>query len=242
MKIKIVILSILILFGASSVVAQTKTASPSAVVSPSVASPSAVINSKEIQNLRNKVESTVSELRKKNQKAIAGNVINIVGTTISIKTVDEEDFQIKIDDTLTKIYQINGAAKKEIKMSDITKDSYIIASGPLIDKTISANVVYVDEEFVVKSGKITEINTDGYFVRIVSFFKDTYTLDIETYTKMEILNAKTLALETTRFSKLKEGDTVHFVFKKLAVSGDKKEPNRYSALKLLVVPQEYFMK
>ena len=45
-------------------------------------------------------------------------------------------------------------------------------------------------------------------------------------------------MERIGFSKIKEGDSVHFVFK---ISGDEKN-NEYSADKILVIPQEYFIK
>ncbi|EKE14431.1 MAG: hypothetical protein ACD_12C00509G0001 [uncultured bacterium] len=53
-----------------------------------------------------------------------------------------------------------------------------------------------------------------------------------------MINIKTLLKETIGFSKLKEGDTVHFVVKK---TGTEKN-NEYSAYKILVIPQEYFIK
>ncbi|MDO9027431.1 MAG: hypothetical protein Q7U68_01010, partial [Candidatus Roizmanbacteria bacterium] len=64
-------------------------------------------------------------------------------------------------------------------------------------------------------------------------------------TKQFIVNIKTLEIERVGFSKIKEGDTVHFVVKKtgnplrqLADGGN----NNYSAIKILIIPQEYFIK
>lgn len=53
-----------------------------------------------------------------------------------------------------------------------------------------------------------------------------------------MVNIKTLDLERVGFSKVKEGDTVHFVVKK---TGEEKN-NSYSAIKILIIPQEYFIK
>ncbi len=39
-------------------------------------------------------------------------------------------------------------------------------------------------------------------------------------------------------SKIKEGDTIHYVLKK---TGKEREANRYSALRVMVIPQEYFI-
>jgi len=68
--------------------------------------------------------------------------------------------------------------------------------------------------------------------------KTVYTLSIETSTKQQIVNIKTLETERIGFSKIKEGDSIHFVVK---VNGDEKN-NEYSTEKILIVPQEYFMK
>jgi len=148
------------------------------------------------------------------------------------------EYQIKLDDTLTKYYQIVGNNAKEIKVSDIKKDAFIITTGVENDKVITANIVYVDEMFLVKSGKITEVDKENYSLKVLSSDKDIYTLEIETTTKQQMINVKTLVAETSGFSKIKEGDTVHFVAKK---TGPEKN-NTYTATKILIIPQEYFIK
>ncbi|NTU73593.1 hypothetical protein HGB07_05515 [Candidatus Roizmanbacteria bacterium] len=139
---------------------------------------------------------------------------------------------------MTKYYQITTSAK-EITLKNIKKGDYIIASGPIIDKSVTANVVFVDEEYIVKSGKIIEVNKDDSYLKVISSDKDNYTLDQEVRTKMQMVNAQTLEIENTTLGKIKEGDTIHWVCKKSSAS---KEPNRYSAERILVVPQELFMK
>lgn len=193
----------------------------------------------EIKDLKDKIATKVAELQKENQKAIAGLVLSNKDGVVSVKANDDAEYEVNIDDTLTKIYQITGAGKKEVKFSDVKKDSYIIVSGPLIDKTVTANFIYLDEQFLVKAGKITEANSDDYFIKVTTTEKDDYTLDIETTTTSQMLNIKTLVPEKIGFSKIKEGDTIHFVVRK---TGQEEESNRYSASKILIVPQEYFMK
>ncbi|EKE14390.1 MAG: hypothetical protein ACD_12C00530G0001 [uncultured bacterium] len=108
----------------------------------------------------------------------------------------------------------------------------------MADNIITANVVLIDENFLVDSGKITEINKESYNIKVLTSDKNTYSLDIETGTKQYMVNIKTLLRETIGFSKLKEGDTVHFVVKKTG----KEKNNNYSAVKILIIPQEYFIK
>lgn len=100
-----------------TVIAQTKT--PTAAVSPSIsaaptkaATQSGSLIDKEVANIKEKVENTVAELRKKDRKAVAGIITGIKSTGLTIRTPDDVDYEIKRDDTLTKVYQVT-ATKKE---------------------------------------------------------------------------------------------------------------------------------
>ena len=210
-------------------------ASPSAAMTKD-ASPSASITQTEIQDLKEKIATKVAELRKKNQKAIAGTITSIKDKSIMIKN-DDADYEVKVDEALTKVYSI-GTTKKEIKSTDLEKGAYIIATGPILDKVIDANYIYEDVEFTVLSGKITEINKDDFSIKVLTTDKDNYTLDIENTTTQQLMDIKTLALDKVGFSKLKEGDTIHFVIKKT----ETEKENRYTANKIVIVPQEYFQK
>ncbi|KKQ24269.1 MAG: hypothetical protein US40_C0002G0100 [Candidatus Roizmanbacteria bacterium GW2011_GWC2_37_13] len=192
-----------------------------------------------VQDLKEKVASKVAEIRKKNNKAVSGRVINRSGAAIKIKTSEGDDFDIKLQESgLTKYYQITGAQQKELDVEDIEKDSYILVTGVINDKTITANSVFTDQQFLSGNGKISEVNAEDYIIKVITADKTVYSLSIETYTKQQIVNIKTLEMERIGFSKIKEGDSVHFVFK---ISGDEKN-NEYSADKILVIPQEYFIK
>lgn len=206
---------------------------PSATAS---ASPTVVVD-KDIQQLKDKIANKVSEIRKENNKAISGFVLSINENTMKLNN-NQDVNQVKFDDTLTKAFKILGTTKKEIKTSDIEKNDYAIVSGVVADNIITANVVLIDENFLVDSGKITEINKENYNIKVLTSDKNTYSLDIDTGTKQYLINIKTLERETIGFSKLKEGDMAHFVVKKV---GDEKD-NNYSAVKILIIPQEYFIK
>ena len=112
--------------------------------------------------------------------------------------------------------------------------------GDSLKKTLSkiASSIFVDESYIVESGKITEVNKDSYSVKVMNSAKEIFTLDVEFYTKQLILNIKTLELERTGFSKIKEGDYAHFVVKR----GININDNKYSVQKILIIPQEYFIK
>lgn len=219
----------LVIWLVGSVMAQTSSATASS-------SPTVAID-KDIQILKDKIANKVSEIRKQNNKAISGFVLSIDGNAMKLSASGEVN-QVKFDDTLTKVFQVLGTTKKEIKTENIKKNDYAIVNGVVADSIITANVVFIDENFLVDSGKITEINKDSYNIKVLTSDKNTYSLDIETGTKQYMINIKTLLKETIGFSKLKEGDTVHFVVKK---TGSEKD-NNYSAYKILVIPQEYFIK
>jgi len=192
---------------------------------------------KEVEILKEKIASKVAELRRQNFQAFSGKMVEIKKGEIEIKDYNDEKKRVFTDDLLTKYYLIKDNQKKEINFSDLKKDDYIIVSGILTDKGISANMIFVDEKYLVDLGKIVEKDKNEYWLKVVTLTNETISLDIEAFTKQWLLNIKSLELERTGFSKIKEGDMIHFVAK------DKKnENNRFSAQKVVVIPQEYFLK
>src|SRR3989338_8472301 len=144
---------------------------------------------KDIQLLKDKIANKVSEIRKQNNKAISGFVLNIDGNTMKLSNNGEVN-QVKFDNTLTKVFKVLGTTKKEIKTDDIAKNDYVIVSGVVADNVITANVVLIDENFLVDSGKITEVNKETYNIKILTSAKNTFSLDIETSSKQYMLNIK----------------------------------------------------
>jgi hypothetical protein len=88
------------------------------------------------------------------------------------------------------------------------------------------------------AGKITEVNATDYTVTIITLDKTTYTLDYQTSTNLQLLDIKTFVPEKAGFSKLKEGDSIHVV-----VEANLANPKatRYDAVKMLIIPNEYFI-
>lgn len=226
---------LLVFTGQASGAVSVATLSPSLkVVSPTISS-----EEKEIHALKEKIATKVAQLRKQNNKAISGKIQEIKDNTFKIITQQDEEFEIKIDSALTKFFDITTGVKKEIKLAAVEKGDYIVVTGMINGKIVDANFIYLDQPYLLGWGKVAEINKASYYLLVTTPEKENYTLDIETYTKEQILNIKTLEVEKAGFSKIKEGDTIHFV-----VKGDFKEaePNRYSAQKILIIPQEYFLK
>lgn len=193
------------------------------------------------KQLIEKLATKAEETRKKDQKAYVGLITKINDATISVSSTvgtDEKKYSIKIDDTLTAIYRIVGTAKKEIKKSDLKVGDYVIVTGLMLNDTLEAMEVYIDEQFIVKTANITEINKSDYYLKVITYDKDAYILDIQSSTRQFMLNTKTKEIEKSGFSKIKEGDTVHFVVSKTN-PGSGKEKNRYDAVRIFVIPQEF---
>jgi len=192
---------------------------------------------KEVEILKEKIASKVAELRQENNQAFSGKIVNLSENQIEIKDKDDKKVLIKLDPTLTKYYRIKNNQKKEINFSDLEKNDYIVVSGITTDKGVNANLIFVDEKYLVEFGRVIEINKDSYWLKINTLTNENIIIDIETYTKQWLLNIKSLELEKTGFSKIKEGDMINFVAK-----DEKNESDHYSAQKIVVIPQEYFLK
>jgi len=210
-----------------------------AVIAQEKVTPTSAVDESEIQDFKEKIASKVAELQKKDQTSVAGYVVKNDKTQINIKSEDGKNYQIKIDDILTKVYKISGATKKEIQVKDLVKDDYLIVTGPISDTSVTANEIYVDEKYLAKVGRVTEVDKTNFNLKIMTPEKEEYSLDIESDTAQSILNIKTLIVEKSGFSKIKEGDMVHFVVTKSQLE---QKNNQFSAKKILTIPQEFFIK
>lgn len=193
---------------------------------------------KQIVELKEKVASKVAQLQKKNIQGIAGYITQIKNDSFFIQNQKGDTYQINTDPIVTKYYQIIDDQRKEINKEDLSKDQYVIIDGIINGNQVEANAIYIDEYFLINSGQVVEINKNEYWIKVLTLEKENLILDIETYTKKFLLNIKNLQLETIGFSKIKEGDNVHFIIKKKGL----KPFERASALRLIIIPQEFFHK
>lgn len=214
------------------------TAPASTKISPTPAASESSLIDKSIKLLKDKIATQVAKMDKNIFKLNIGRIIKKDETSFEIKTKDAKTLKIVFDKTLTKIFTISGATKKEISFIDLKVDDYVIVSGPQLDNSITANNIYKDEEYVIASGKVNEIDRTNFSVKIMTTDKDDYTVFVESTTKQSIINIKTILPEQGAFSKLKVGDTVHF----LAVKPLDPKKLEVTAIRFIVIPQEYFMK
>jgi len=188
-----------------------------------------------VKSLKDKLESKVEEMTKGQQKVITGNIEKIQSDSIII-SYQNQKLTLSTDDTITTFYSVSNG-KKQINKSDLKIGDYLILKGVIIDNNITANTVYRDDEYIVTSGKITDINTDTGTLKVVTIDKENLTVDIEKTTKQQMIDIKSLEFVPTGLSKIKEGDTIHIVAKKPA--GD--TVTKVTADRILIIPQEYFI-
>lgn len=236
MKKLILFLALLVVLSQMSVLAVTATPTPADDEDPTPI-PTNVVT-KDIQDLKDKLATKVAELRKQNQKAVSGVIDAIEAKSITIKDADGKSVKVTLDEVLTHAYTINGTVKKEVKVDTLKKGDYIIIAGPYTATTVTANAIYKDDQYLVGSGKITDVNATDFTLAVATEDKENLTLDVENTTKRLLIDSKTLEKETIGFTKIKEGDTVHFVLKK---TGQEKIKDRYAALRIVIIPQEYFV-
>ncbi len=214
--------------------------SESAVQKPKV--PSVTLSAQEeteAKKLRERLANKVAEITQKNNKAVSGFIKEKQKGSFVLVSLEDSETTIKLDDTLTKYYQVTANKRQEIKYEDISKGDFVIVSGVSSDDAITANFVYIDEVFKVFSGKVTEVDASNYQLKVITTEKDNFVLNIESATKQYLLNVKTLELEKSGFSKIKEGDTIHFIYKFIQKD---KDSLTVTPQRLVIIPQEYFQK
>lgn len=236
------IVFIIFLSMTSNVFAVTSTPSAKTILSPtppkeSLSTSSSIIN-KSIELLKQRIATSVAKIEKSVSKLNIGHITKKDKSAMEIKTKDNKTFKVIIDPTITKVYAFSGVTKKEIKADDLELNDYVIISGPPLENSITANNIYRDVEYIVSSGKVTEVNAADFTIKVITVDKDDYTLNIENSTKQQLLDIRTNVLNSTGFSKIKVGDTIHFVAKK----PDDIQKLEVSTEKIIVIPQEYFMK
>lgn len=194
------------------------------------------IGDEEIEELKNKIESKVEELTD-SQYGTAGFVQKMKEESIMLNTRTEE-IEVFIDEDITEIYAIENGSRQDRDFEDLEITDYITVIGPQLEGVINANEILFDSSYTVRSGKILEVNEDDFYVSVLMLDKTTYILDIEEETSSEMYNIKNKVLESIGFSKLKEGDTIHFT----AQAGWREDQDRFSVSSLVIIPQEYFLR
>lgn len=239
-KSLILIIAVLVLL-VPSAWAITMTPSPNPSITP-VATTSASLESTaeaSIKNLRDRIASKVAQLRKRDEQAVSGQIISMTDSELVIESIFGKKETIQLDETLTKYYRFTGSAREEITKADTKVGQYIVVLGPRSSDKIIANEVFKDELYQSKSGRVTEVNASKSTIKIDTFDKETITVSIEGTTAIQAINPSSASIVAGTFARIKEGDTVHVVFRVLSIS---QKLDTVTASRILHIPVAYFAK
>ena len=202
MKTKKLII-IISIFAACSVMAGTVRAE-----SPPTATPADVLEKiKQIEALKEKIATTVAEIRNKDKTATAGIIKKIDKDSITIQNRKGEGTIVYSEDTT--FYSLADGEKKEATSKKITEGDTISVFGYFSDDKlkISAKYIFLHSPALHILGKIVDIDKENYTITVKDKQGD-QVVDIETSTKVSLF-VKNKGWQKGGFSKFKTGDSVH---------------------------------
>lgn len=219
---KILILSSLVIFSASSVLA----VSPKEATSPAKEKELKI----KVQELKERVATRVAQMKLLGKRAIWGEIKSITGNTLVISTKRGE--RVVETNEETKFWQITRGKRAAIKFSDLAIGEKVHVLG-LLNKeteTLSAKIIIVRTHPINFQGKVKEVDVKGGTITVENLKQEkTWVVDVEATTKIFVWK-KGEGLVKSGLSKIEIGDRVHV----LATST--KEGESVSALRILVLP------
>jgi hypothetical protein len=184
---------------------------------------------KQINQLKEKIASRVSELNLVEKRGIIGNVTEVSGNKITIKDVLGDIRFIDVDE-LTKFSSTEKATS--FGLSDLTKGTKISVIGLYNkqSKRLLGRFIRTSVDPVVIQGTISSSNKADYQITITDAKQKQTVIDISTTTKMLTLT-KDNELTKLGFSQIATGTRA------MAIGyPDKKDPNLLVASRVLNLP------
>ncbi len=221
---RIVLLGILLSFSVSPVFAAVA-ATPSGSITKS-ATNSAATN--KLEELKERLATKVAELRTTEKRAMYG-VVKSKSITTLVLEMKTKDLKVELTDEI-KIFQYLKGKRTELTLDNLSKGDAITVYGDY-DTTLDllkATYILIQATLPMRvSGTIEALNRTDYSLKLKTAEGQTYTIDIETTTKVTRWD-KINKFTKSGFSKMVEGDTIHVV----GTSVPKKE-NRISGIRIL---------
>lgn len=174
---------------------------------------------KQIEVLKEKIATRVSQLRENEKVAILGTIAASSSASLTIKTPDSQEKKVSfLDDT--QFYRMTSGKRSTISAGNITTSAGKLAASATVTvfgyynedrSVITAKYVYeITESSEAVIGKINEVNKNDYTVSITNG-KDMKVFDYEKTTRTNALNDTQTSFVKSGFSKLKVGDTVRVI-------------------------------
>ncbi len=221
-----------------SVYAATPTVSPSVtkVVSstptPTKAADNAVKEKldEQINDLKEKIASRVSELKLVEKRGIIGTVSEVSATKITLTDASGRTRLVDVDE-ITKFS--SDTAKSSFGISDLTKGTRISVLGIYNkqSKRILARFINTVITPSIFTGAISEIDKKDFTLTVITEEQKKTTFDIETITKIALYN-KDDGVAKYGFSKLEVGDRM------IAIGfPNKKVAKHFIATRIIIFPE-----
>lgn len=196
------------------------------------ATPTPESNQKILEDLRDRVASTVAKLNLVERRGIMGTVTDITNTQITLSDVKGNTRFVDVDE-LTKFSSLTGSGSFGI--SDIEKGEALEVLGLYNKQSRRILARSVSQTKIPKmvNGNIATIDPDNFVFHIATEKKEQFSISIETTTRTLSYNRVSQELIRSGFSKLKESE-------KVFVEGEqsKDDKKKISADKVIVIPNE----
>ncbi|MBI4067307.1 hypothetical protein HY407_02895 [Candidatus Gottesmanbacteria bacterium] len=212
--------------------ATTPTISPTPTLSSSPTQSSLLDKLEKIKILKEKVASSVAEIRKSGKSALSGTITSIKDDQINLSHPQKGNTTITITED-TSFYGFDKNDDRiELTNSKIKTGDSISAFGYLLEdeKSLDGRIIYLNPlPPIYITGKIADIDRDNFTINLKTTSLEDWIIDIETITRTQEYT-RTTKLQKGGFSKLQAGDLVH-----IYGTPNDKEKNRASALRILVI-------
>ena len=215
--------TLLLLVMPSHVAAVTATPSPKSTT------PTITVSEKlnaQINELKEKIASRVSELNLVEKRGMNGTITQISGSKITMTDVLGKTRFVDIDE----ITKFSSASNKTFGLSDLTKGTKITVLGLYNkqSKRLLARFISLSIDPIFISGTITDIDTKNFMLTVTTKEKKQYKLDNQSNTKIYSFSDEELT--RSGFSKLTLGDRITSIG-----FPDKKDPNLIVPNRIVVI-------
>jgi hypothetical protein len=159
----------------------------------------------QINELKEKIASRVSELNLVERRGIIGVVSEVSGNKVTVKDVSGKTRFIDVDE----ITKFSSASNKTFGLSDLTKGTRISVLGLYNkqSKRILARFINMSVDPTIVNGVITALDSKNFFITVTTADQKQIKLDIQTTSKIYSYD-KADGLVRGGFSKLEIGHRV----------------------------------
>ena len=185
----------------------------SRVVAQTPASPSATPedNSRQVEELKERLATKVAELKNFQQRAIFGTVRDISVATFTVETATKQ-IKIELTDDLKVVQYVRGK-RTQLTEEDIDTGDMVAVFGDYDESLdlLRAKVLFIQGTLpTIISGTVREINRADFTLTLKTRDGQDYIVDIETSTKSDLW-IKGEGVSKGGFSKIRVGETLHVV-------------------------------